>query len=68
MSRKPSQGARKVGQLYAQDRLPGQVARWSGLSTTRDSYFDNMHGRGEVQLPYNLDKIGKPKSTSPSGA
>jgi putative endopeptidase len=39
---------------------PSKWRDWSGLATSKDSYFENMMAAGEFNYRYDLDKIGKP--------
>jgi putative endopeptidase len=39
---------------------PEKWRDWSGLATSRDSYFGNMVAATEFNYRYDLDKIGKP--------
>jgi putative endopeptidase len=39
---------------------PEKWRDWSGLATSRDSYFENMIKAGEFNYRYDLSKVGKP--------
>ena len=39
---------------------PGKWRDWSGLATSRDSYFENMMAAHAFNYRYDLNKIGKP--------
>jgi putative endopeptidase len=39
---------------------PGKWRDWSGLATSRDSYYANMMAARAFNYRYDLDKIGKP--------
>lgn len=39
---------------------PSKWRDWSGLATSRESYFANMSAARQFNYRYNLDKIGKP--------
>jgi putative endopeptidase len=39
---------------------PSKWREWSGLATSRDSYFENMMAARAFNYRYDLDKIGKP--------
>ncbi|HZV39434.1 MAG TPA: M13-type metalloendopeptidase, partial [Pseudoxanthomonas sp.] len=39
---------------------PDKWRDWAGLSTSRDSYYANVHAASEFNYKWNLSKIGKP--------
>ena len=50
----------KWGTFTAKIGYPSKWRDWSGLVTSRDSYFDNMIKATEFNYKYDLAKVGKP--------
>ena len=50
----------KWGTFTAKIGYPSKWRDWSGLATSRDSYFENMVKAGEFNYRYDLEKVGKP--------
>ena len=50
----------KWGTFTAKIGYPTKWRDWTGLETSRDSYFQNMVKAGEFNYRYDLTKVGKP--------